>query len=375
MSVVSVENTNTRRSVDKWVNVYKKWATQQSINQNLEYFDGDYLDEVLRKFYTEVRKKDGTDYEPESLRVMQSSLQRHLAEVGSNWNILKDSKFIESRRILESKSRTLKELGMGKKKHSSDTLRVEDEDILWSTEKLGDNNSTSLVQTMWFLTTQHFGLRGCREHSSLHVEDFVFHYENNTEYIEFHEDPTIPRQSTQRPTERVTNTKMFAVGGVRCPVRLFKLYLSKRPEEMKDSGRFYLTPKRPFIKSIPVWYTKTPVGKNTISGMMKDLISGTELESEERRFTNRSIRKTTSLTSEHSREFPGQTLSNAIQSIWQRTSNSQHSNVNVWNEQPSVIFHDEKTKNNSNNNNIETNNSNNNISIRETESRKRKLSS
>ena len=104
--------------------------------------------------------------------------------------------------------------------------------------------------------------------------------------------------------------------------------------------------------------------------MMKDLISGTELESEERRFTNRSIRKTTSLTSEHSREFPGQTLSNAIQSIWQRTSN-----VNVWNEQPIVIFHDEKTKNNSNNNNIETNNSNNNISIRDTESRKRKLNS
>ena len=44
MSVVSVENTNTRRSVDKWVNVYKKWATQQSINQDLEDFDGDDLD-------------------------------------------------------------------------------------------------------------------------------------------------------------------------------------------------------------------------------------------------------------------------------------------------------------------------------------------
>ena len=115
---------------------------------------------------------------------------------------------------------------------------------------------------------------------------------------------------------------------------------------------------------------------------MKDLISGTELESEERRFTNRSIRKalTTSLTSEHSRKFPGQILSNTIQSIWQRTSNSQHSTVNVLNEQPNVLFHDEKTKNNNNNNNnnnknIETNNSNNNISIRETESRKRKLSS
>ena len=58
---------------------------------------------------------------------------------------------------------------------------------------------------------------------------------------------------------------MFAVGGERCPVTLFKMYLSKRPDDLKNSGRFYLTPKQNVLPNDEIWYTKNPMGKNTIS--------------------------------------------------------------------------------------------------------------
>ena len=59
------------------------------------------------------------------------------------------------------------------------------------------------------------------------VEDFVFcEDENGEEYLEFGEDPTKTRQSSLGSKQRITNPKMFPIGGDRCPVSLFKLYLS-----------------------------------------------------------------------------------------------------------------------------------------------------
>ena len=40
------------------------------------------LDEILQQFYGEVKRKDGTDYEPSFLANMQAALDRHLREAG-----------------------------------------------------------------------------------------------------------------------------------------------------------------------------------------------------------------------------------------------------------------------------------------------------
>lgn len=81
----------------------------------------------------------------------------------------------------------------------------------------------------------------------MHVEDFILRTDTNgIENVEFVEDPTKTRQGGLKPNYRKTNPKMFAIGGVKCPVRLFKWYLSKRPDKMKDTGRFYLSAKKSF---------------------------------------------------------------------------------------------------------------------------------
>ena len=38
------------------------------------------LDKLLSKFYAEVKKQHGTDYEPDSLRIMQRAIERYLKE-------------------------------------------------------------------------------------------------------------------------------------------------------------------------------------------------------------------------------------------------------------------------------------------------------
>ena len=62
------------------------------------------LDKILQRFYAELMKSDGTDYEPESLKVMIACLDRHLWEHGATHSILKDKCFETSRKTLEGKA-------------------------------------------------------------------------------------------------------------------------------------------------------------------------------------------------------------------------------------------------------------------------------
>ena len=64
------ENNNTNRSTTTWMRVWSSWAKSRNINVYMETVAPATLDEVLQKFYLEVRKQDGTKYEPDSLKVM-----------------------------------------------------------------------------------------------------------------------------------------------------------------------------------------------------------------------------------------------------------------------------------------------------------------
>ena len=89
---------------------------------------------------------------------------------------------------------------------------------------------------------------------------------------------------------------MFATGNEeRCPVMLSvmpKVYLEKRPEEMKTTGPFYLSVIDKTVSN--VWFKKTPMGKNTIDSIMKKMKLDSPLIDlcPEKRITSHSARKT-----------------------------------------------------------------------------------
>ena len=123
------------------------------------------------------------------------------------------------------------------------------------------------------------------------VEDFSLGKDNQgTEYVTFEENPTKTRQGRLRKKRRAIQPKMFTAGGPCCPVQFFKTYLAHRPEEMRNSGPFYLAiiekPKS------EVWYKKQRVGVNKIDSFMKNMALEAELDVEGRELTNHSVRKT-----------------------------------------------------------------------------------
>ena len=75
---------------------------------------------------------------------MQSSIDRHFRESYYEYSVL-SSRFFKGSR-----------------------------DILWECGQLGDKTPKSIIPTLWWKLTQHFGLRGRQEHHSTRVEDSSF---------------------------------------------------------------------------------------------------------------------------------------------------------------------------------------------------------
>lgn len=125
------ENENTKKSIEQWKNVFVKWATERGKEKNFEAYECVDLDKTLSQFYAEVRKESGEDYEPDSLRVMQAALERHLKSKLYPKSIIKDREFLCSRKVLQGEARKLREEGRGKRPNRSKRLTNEEEETLW----------------------------------------------------------------------------------------------------------------------------------------------------------------------------------------------------------------------------------------------------
>ncbi|CAH3039121.1 unnamed protein product [Porites lobata] len=111
------KNENTAKSTDFWLSVWKKWCLEKKITDEIEN---------LEHFYAEVKNKHGEDYEPESLKVMMASLDRHLKNKGYTLSIVRDREFGSSKQVLEGKAKQLRLAGRGKRPNKARQVSEEE---------------------------------------------------------------------------------------------------------------------------------------------------------------------------------------------------------------------------------------------------------
>ena len=131
----SNRSANTKLSTSNWLKIYQLWARARGKEINPEKLEPYELNKTLELFYAEVKKSNGKDYEPDSLRVMIAAVDRHLKEKDYPMSIMKDRAFASSKSVLEGKARQLRVKGMGKKPNGANSLTKEEEEILWQCGK------------------------------------------------------------------------------------------------------------------------------------------------------------------------------------------------------------------------------------------------
>ena len=224
------------------------------------------LDNHLAHFFVSVKKEGGEEdreYEPGTLKGMQSSIERHLKEQHYEHSIISSQLFFSSREAISSKCKQLKKLGKGNKPDRKRAPSQEEIRHMWESGALGSSSPQTLQHTMWWIMCTRFGMRANKENHQLMWGDLeVQKNSSGRKYLVVNERLTKTRQGTvTSEVKEVIRVFEDKEKPEYCPVQMFEKFAAKRPAQMLKQGtKFYLQPK--FFKSVssmekdPVWYKR-----------------------------------------------------------------------------------------------------------------------
>eukprot|EP00105_Crassostrea_gigas_P046736 XP_019930884.1 PREDICTED: uncharacterized protein LOC105348291 isoform X2 [Crassostrea gigas] len=278
--VRGLQNTNTRRKTESDLRKFNDYLTKNGEHRNPEEIPVYDMDMHLARFFMNAKKASGEDYEPDTLKSIQGSVNRYLAEKKLNIKIITDKEFKHSRDVLLSKRKLLRQLGKGNREKRADPLTPEEIDLLYEKNLLGTGDPKSLINVLYLNNTMHFGMRSRAEHVSLRwngVQQKVT--STGEEYLEYRE------RSTKTRTGVTSESRSFAPKMFEN--RAYKEFARRRPEQMNNpESPFYLGVSRHPEKA---WYVNQPMGKNTIGNIVKVMCEAGGMQG---RKVNHSARKT-----------------------------------------------------------------------------------
>jgi len=106
-------NKYTWSKTNRNVSSLKEFLRAKEFDKEIENLEAKELDEVLCAFIVEIKKKDGGEYEPTTLRSFISSFDRYLRKKGYPTTIIDGQEFRITRETLVAKQKELKKAGKG----------------------------------------------------------------------------------------------------------------------------------------------------------------------------------------------------------------------------------------------------------------------
>ena len=142
--VQGMKNKNTSRKTASDLKLIQSYFLSLGEIRDVEDIPPADLNLSLARFFLNVRKSDGGEYEPDSLKGFQSSLARHLTDKNYDSNILIDKLFSHSRDVLCAKRKELKSKGKGNKPNKAEGLTIEDITLLYNKGQFGTGTALCL---------------------------------------------------------------------------------------------------------------------------------------------------------------------------------------------------------------------------------------
>ncbi|XP_051867999.1 uncharacterized protein LOC127568373 [Pristis pectinata] len=258
---------------DEWGKTRNSYIMEQGVQRNELFLyvpelcyeiTHDELNFWLCRFVLEVRRQDGSEYPPNSLRLLCCSILRHLRENCRRsdidfFNKLKPD-FAEFRTTLDNRMKQLQRLGIGLVRKQAQPYTEDDEERLWQVVfHLHDAKSYSYAA--YFYVCKVFALCAAKDHHKLTVDQFKFGCDMISEYVEFTGRPSNPQDSLDKL--KIVQTRQYADSpNPRCIVSLLRRYLSMIPSE----GPFY---RRPVPGTMQ--FSEQAIGVHTLERYSKEI--------------------------------------------------------------------------------------------------------
>ena len=250
------------------------------------------LNEWLCVYITETRNHNGEKYPPKTLYSLLSGILREMRAKNPGYpNFLKkdDPDFSKFQTTLDNLFKMLRSDGIGSDFSPTEGITLEEEKLLWTSGVLDVETPTGLLRAAFFTCGKCFCLRGGQEHRNLALSQLQ-RKQNPDRYI-YTENSSKNKQGglqQMRLDHKVVTVVSNPKLGEHCPVYILDKYISKLPEKAKNMDLFYCRacPKLPKNPEDP-WFIATPVGKNTLSNMVREMCQEAGIEGEK---SNHSLR-------------------------------------------------------------------------------------
>ena len=89
------------------ISLFRSYLQNCDENREIEDLSAEELNERCCTFVLSVRKRDGNEYEPSTLKRFSCSIDRYLKRHNSKFSLLNGSEFEKCRRVLQSKQKQL----------------------------------------------------------------------------------------------------------------------------------------------------------------------------------------------------------------------------------------------------------------------------
>ena len=229
---------------------------------------------VLGYFVHEVRDKNGKEYNRDTLYDLMSSINSFFKQNGVPYSFIDDKDFFPLKNAIDNRMKDLSAEGLIAPRIKAVPLSVDEINILWEKNLLGDDTPEKLVDTLVLLNGTQFAMRAAQEHYTLKVGQINVYFDSdiNEKYVFYEEYKSKCNQGgiasrghknkDGRCYENLKNPS-------RCLVRLHEKYVSLRPTSPKCSDRYYLRPLTNVAPDAKVWYTCQPRGRHKIEHVVE----------------------------------------------------------------------------------------------------------
>lgn len=302
-----MDNLNTIRKTRFDLELVKSYLRGTNEKRAVHDIPPHELDPYLASFIASVKKKNGEDFEPGTLRGILGSVDRYFRKHNYGHAIFSGNvrDFPRTRDALSSKQKQLKREGRGNHPNRAQPITSEEVEVLYLTGQLGTGTPDALLNTVWFNNWVYFGLRGMKVHRHLRWSDILLaRLESGAEYLEYMNGQSKPF----RP-------RVYAMPEQpdRDPVAVYKLYMSKRPRPMLSADApFYLAPNSRKPNYSDAWFKCQAAGENRLGRLMKTMVINAGLP-EKKRIAYKSITGHLGKTGELEQQSSSSSSSSSLQ--------------------------------------------------------------
>lgn len=288
----------TRKKVKWALNVLKEWQNETLNDESRLHMYGDIetspastINNELKHFILEVRKKDGSRYPPKTLYDLIVMLNYYLMkEVGRDINLMKDKEFLETRMSMNTSMTESADEGLIAGTNASEPISQDEEDLLFESGILGSSSTKHILNTAIYLLAVHTSVRGGAELRNLKAGEnsqFRLQHQDGEEVLIYKETKAKNYQGNAKslrknpPPECVIHHNP---NHDRCCVCFYKRIILGRPQNCKTNSLFLKELVRP---KGDILFTNVPLGYHTLDNIISTITAGLQ-----RRYTNQSARKT-----------------------------------------------------------------------------------